>query len=247
MNTQSPFVVRKWAHNVIRRFGFDVRRVSPDPYSSVIAQIISREVDVVIDVGANVGDFGALLRSKGFRGSIFSFEPVLTSFLACSSRASSDPNWHVLRLALGSRNGEDEMRVTSGDAAASSFFKLGSRHLDAAPGITETRIERVPTITLDQWLKSATQASKSFLKIDVQGSELEVLRGSSHALQTSILGLLVEVSVSALYEGAPTHCEILAFLEDFNFRMDSAIAGFADPFTGLLLQYDALAWRKIPG
>src|SRR5215472_6069643 len=60
-----------------------------------------RSIDVVLDVGANKGQFGKQLRGLGYRGRIISFEPLSDAFSALSQTASGDPMWTCHNFALG--------------------------------------------------------------------------------------------------------------------------------------------------
>jgi hypothetical protein len=69
-------------------------------------QIRQMNVTHVIDVGANRGQYGRLLRRLGFQGRIISFEPVHRSFEELSEGARLDGNWEAHRLALGNIDGD---------------------------------------------------------------------------------------------------------------------------------------------
>ena len=62
-------------------------------------------INCVIDVGANVGRYGALLRNGGYRGRIVSFEPAAETFAELEKASDGDPDWQALRMALGARTG----------------------------------------------------------------------------------------------------------------------------------------------
>src|SRR6476659_2537452 len=62
--------------------------------------IANRNIDLVLDVGANVGQFATSLREKGYAGQIESFEPVSSVFQALADTARNDPRWNVHNMAL---------------------------------------------------------------------------------------------------------------------------------------------------
>jgi hypothetical protein len=80
-------------------------------------------VDVVLDVGANEGQFGLLLRELGFKGVIHSFEPIGQAHAKLSAACASDPRWIAHKMALGRAVGPVTMNVSK-ETVFSSFFTL---------------------------------------------------------------------------------------------------------------------------
>jgi FkbM family methyltransferase len=74
--------------------------------------LASRNVDLVIDVGANKGDYGALLRRYGYKGRILSVEPTSGPFGQLVNRINGDPSWRPLNLALGAEPGRAEINIS---------------------------------------------------------------------------------------------------------------------------------------
>ena len=91
-----------------RRFNIDIIRAGNTAIlGEHIKDIVeTHRIDLVLDVGANTGQFGAYLRELGYAGTIHSFEPVEATFQALQRRTSGDANWSCHRMALG-REGED--------------------------------------------------------------------------------------------------------------------------------------------
>ena len=77
-----------------------------------IKKIIERyEIDLVIDVGANNGQFGRLLRETGYEGDILSFEPVGKTFVKLRENCANDNKWRQIKLALGNKRDGNHQRV----------------------------------------------------------------------------------------------------------------------------------------
>src|SRR6516162_3730174 len=68
-------------------------------------------IDLVIDVGANVGQFALALRYIGYRGEILSFEPIPDAYAALARRMRGDERWHGRPIAIGDRVGEDTFNI----------------------------------------------------------------------------------------------------------------------------------------
>src|SRR5271170_3043937 len=78
-----------------------------------VTQVIhAYNIDTIIDVGANVGQFGTWMRKLGFKGDIHSFEPVRHTYDALSKCAANDDRWQAHNVALGSSAGQSEINVT---------------------------------------------------------------------------------------------------------------------------------------
>ena len=180
------------------------------------------EIAHVLDVGANKGQFRDLLRDEvGFQGPIDSFEPVSAFAAALKIRAASDARWTIHPFALGSTAGEVTINVMNSPGLSSILspdigaMRSALPRPDASVASTETvRVQRLDDLPV----ASAESASgrRTFLKLDTQGFDLEVLRGASATLP-SIVALQTELSMLPIYHGMPTHSEVLEFLKSSRF------------------------------
>ena len=76
---------------------------------------------VVLDVGANAGQYGRELRTLGYRGRIVSFEPQPGPFAALEAASTADPAWTAVLLALGAEAGTAQMNVSALDVSSSTL------------------------------------------------------------------------------------------------------------------------------
>jgi FkbM family methyltransferase len=205
--------------------------------------LLSRNVTLVFDVGANVGQYGRELRTLGYRGRIVSFEPVAGVYDQLKKTAARDPNWIVApRAAIGSEEGVICINVSANSVFSSVLpgAKVLGR-MDANSVVV--REEQVPLVTLNslapQYLKTG---DISFLKIDVQGFEYEVLHGAENILN-ALCGVQLEVSLVPLYQGEKPFRFMLDFMESRGFELHSVASVFADETTGREIQLDAIFVR----
>jgi FkbM family methyltransferase len=204
------------------------------------------EIELVLDVGANAGQFRDMLRNTlGYSGEIVSFEPVPHLAEALAKRAAADPNWTVMNIGVGASPGSVPFNVMVGDQF-SSF--LTPRH-DAVPlFVAENRVAEqvlVEISTLELILPPLLQKHAPrgiFLKVDTQGYDLEVLKGAGATLQL-IAGLQFEASVQPIYEGAPHYQEVLQFLEEHGFVLSGIFSNNAGHFP-LLVEFDCQMVRS---
>jgi FkbM family methyltransferase len=161
-------------------------------------------VDVVLDVGANRGQFATELRNTiGFAGRIISFEPEPVTAEALRVAARADPAWDVYELALGDEEGRSELHTFAG-STWNSLHDIDDDQLGAS-GRSIKRTGRVPCDVrrLDQlWPEMLNPKDVVFVKVDTQGHELAVLRGAGSQL-SHVSGLLLEASIQPFYESEP--------------------------------------------
>jgi FkbM family methyltransferase len=204
-------------------------------------------VDCVLDVGANVGEFGQQLRDHGFRGLIHSFEPLPDAYHKLATRTSSDAQWHTHDYALGSADEQATLNVAGNEAgASSSLLPMLPRHEQASPESRYIRAISIQVKRLDTiWSDLVPPTANPFIKIDAQGAEQAVLAGAPRALEQAV-GLQLELSLVALYEGAPSFRSLLDLAESLGMQLVGLEPGFADPASGELLQVDGIFMRPLP-
>jgi len=165
--------------------------------------------DQVLDVGANVGTYTVALSSLvGAQGQVYSFEPVAANFEILESvrRKMNLTNVRLFRAAVGSRSGETRMVVPD----RKDFTGYYQAHI-AKPMDEGGQSERVTVHALDGLRQQGILQHVDFMKCDVEGSELEVLRGSENLIKSLKPALLIEVS-------RETSNEVFRFLQDLNYR-----------------------------
>ena len=180
-----------------------------------LAELFRRtEPECVLDVGANAGQYGTILREHGYRGWIVSFEPVQSAFDRLSELAQRDGRWRVFRLALGAR--AERRRIAVSSLSVFSSFKPFAPYADEQfPGASEVvGSEEVEVGTLNdsgpEFLSGLPQ-SRIFLKLDTQGCDLEVVKGATNLLPR-LVGLQLEAALTPIYEQVPTFPETVQYL-----------------------------------
>jgi len=175
--------------------------------------IENREIDLVIDVGANVGQFGESLRTNGYKGKIVSFEPIEAAFKILSQKAAKDRNWEVHHCGLGATKGEAAIHVSELTVFSSilDLTKIASLH---DKRIAVQRTEMIKIEALDD--VTASLQGKILLKIDTQGYEKQVIEGGRQLI-TRVKGILMELPVIHVYEGEWQFHEAAKFMADAGF------------------------------
>lgn len=200
-------------------------------------------IDLVFDVGANMGQFAQQIRGAGFKGHIVSFEPLSDAHAKLAHAASRDALWTVhQRSAIGDRNGDIEINI-AGNSVSSSILPMAAAHANAAPVSAYVGRERVPLTTIDSVIgEYFSFGRRPFLKIDTQGYEWQVLSGAANTLPL-IHGVLCELSLVELYEGQLLWREMIDRLEQRGFTLWGLQPSFMDQH-GRNLQTDAIFFRE---
>lgn len=229
-----------------RRAGFDISRWPAESSERVIhTALVSGGPDVILDVGANRGAYALGCRAFGYTGDIISFEPLAQAYRLLSEASRHDARWQAVRAALGSSTGSATLHVAANEGASSSILPMLDTHRVAAPDARFVREERVQVITLDDWVATYGRGWQNIaLKLDVQGFEPEVLRGSVVTLPR-IRTIRIEVNTTHLYEGDWLWTEAAEWMHDRGFRLCGVAPGFVDSETGRMLQFDAVFARDL--
>jgi FkbM family methyltransferase len=219
----------------LRGMGYEIARFATS-FATLQAELLAGS-RLVVDVGANTGQYAKFVRSLGYAGPVVSFEPQVAAYEILRRRTASDQSWTARRVALGASTGEATLQI-SRNSVSSSLLEIREEHVRAAPESVTVGTEQVPLSTLDIQLAD-DPTDDLWLKLDVQGAELAVLEGGSGTLcRTRVVQS--ELSLSPLYEGQTDHLMLSGFLRDRGFRMVHVQPGFQDPGSHLLLQMDAL-------
>ncbi len=175
-----------------RRYLESLARNEPD--LAVVKHLVSA-ADCVLDIGANVGTYTlALARMVGPQGCVLSFEPIAETFAILSSNVSGYhlDNVKLVEVALSSSDGPVAMEIPNWSNGGKNYYQ--SRIV--APDATSGSAHRVVAESrrLDTFFADLQQKRITFVKIDVEGHELEVLRGGEKVLRQHQPAMLLEAS-----------------------------------------------------
>src|SRR5687767_4528 len=137
------------------------------------ALLKKRNISLVLDVGANRGQFAQSLRRQlGYKGRIVSFEPLQDAFSALQAAASGDELWSCRNIALGDKAGTSTINI-SANSYSSSLLAVSDRSVQIEPAIAYVGTQEISVFRLDDVLGDyARPEDRIYLKVDTQGYEM---------------------------------------------------------------------------
>jgi len=238
---------RRLLRGVLRRCGYDLVgfTAASHPIARLRALFRHLGIDLVLDVGANAGQYARFLRQDvGYRGRIESFEPQPDVYPRLVAASRGDGLWRTHPFALGAAEGELPFNVAP-NRVASSFLPATALLRGQLPEACGSHRISVPVRTLDGVLPTLSGPSdRIWLKIDTQGYERQVLIGGERAL-AGIVGGQLEVALRASYQGAAELPELLPLLAAVGLLPVGVEAGYGNPRTGEVYEAELFFARPL--
>jgi FkbM family methyltransferase len=248
-NDQEGAIFRMKATHLLRqilwRFGYDICRFNQTSHPLARRKhfLENYNIDTVLDIGANSGQFASELRQDlGYSGRIISFEPLREAFKSLKAHASNDPRWETFNFAIGDVEEKREINI-AGNSLSSSLLDILPSHLTAAPESKYVGKEAIEVRTLDSIFGQVCENAKHiYMKIDTQGFEGRVLKGAAMSLPR-IDTIQIEMSLIPLYGTELLFDEMCVLMREKGYTLVAIENGFSAPNTAQLLQIDGIFRR----
>jgi FkbM family methyltransferase len=237
-------LTKTWIRRLTRSAGWDIVKWNPVPPSVAARKRLldSFGINVVLDVGANAGQFAAALRDPlGYRGRILSFEPLPAAFTDLKCLAERDATWEAYNLGIGAADGALTLNVSK-NRVSSSFLRIRESSTAVEPQSAFESECVVKVRTLDSLLPELGvpgKGSRIMLKLDTQGFESRIIAGARDSLRHMSL-IQMELSLVRLYDEEVMFLDMCNLMRSLGFDLIALDPGFADVATGRLLQVDGL-------
>ncbi len=218
-----------------RAVGLDIRRTRPPETQRWLGTL---GIQTVLDIGANRGQYYGQIRSLLPDATVHSFEPLADCFAELERAGASDPLFHAHPYGLGAGGGTRSMNRSS-FAQSSSLLPMASAHKDAFPHSRGETVVEVEVRRLDDVAQDLAIRTPLLVKIDVQGSEAEVIEGGEATLASAGV-LIVETSYRVLYTGQPLFADVHDRLIGMGFVFQGNLGQLLDPRDGAILQGDSI-------
>lgn len=243
--------MKRLIQQLFRVFGFEVRRVpvcatqvSGRERGSIEGSLrqIRRAGFVpatVIDVGAAVGSFTRTCSATFPEAHYLLIEP-LEEYVPSLTKVAKDIHRATYELAVAAAHETAVTLNVHHDLVGSSLY----REVEEGTGVNGVP-RKVRSVTLDRLVEERQAGPPYFIKIDVQGAELDVLAGAGTVLENTDL-VLLEVSLFQFFEGGPIFCDVLEFMKSKGFVPYDILGQQYRPLDGALSQVD-IAFVKETG
>jgi FkbM family methyltransferase len=230
---------------ILWRFGYDISKFAHTSHPLARRQRLLQhyQIDTVLDIGANSGQFARELREDiGYTQHILSFEPLSQVFKSLEKNAKDDQAWDVFNYAIGDAEEKREINIAE-NSLSSSLLNILPSHLESAPDSRYIGKEVIEIRTLDAVFDGLCKSAKNiYMKIDAQGFEDRVLKGAENSL-ARINTVQVEMSLVPLYDGELLFTEMCMLMRAKGYTLVAIEDGFSDPASGQLLQIDGIFHR----
>ncbi len=216
-------MLRNMIGRVAGRVGFEMIakwRVPNLSYTNRLLTLFEHfGITSVIDIGANAGQFRDQLRSEiGFDGPIYSFEPDPVLAAALTRRARADSEWTVFPFALGAVAGTTTFNIMH-NSVYNSFYAPNAKQLaHHVNGNAVAETKDVEVRTLDGMAKMFPDLAHTYLKVDTQGFDLEVLKGGQ-GVARQVPALQTEVSLKRIYLNGPSMEDSIKSFSEYGFSI----------------------------
>ena len=176
------------------------------------------EAVIYVDGGAHDGRMIRKFRDHYARLQAYGFEPN-ADLLPALERAFDGADGRAVPAALGPETGRTSIHINASPMTSSLLprSERGALYFDAETRLRETR--SVPVTTLDGFIRSEGLARIDILKLDLQGYELEALRGATVALRCGVSCVFIEVNFVPLYEGSALFSDVDLFMRERGYRL----------------------------
>jgi FkbM family methyltransferase len=224
---------------IIKSYAARLSSDSADAHKKLMLLVAELGIETIIDIGANVGQFGIDIRNAGFKGQIISYEPIGSIFEDLKKTSEKFPPWKVFKEGLGEAGSYEKINISGNDGLSSSFLEMKDVHLKNFPNSKFVGSEFVKITTLDDEInRMDIDPTKVLLKIDAQGFEAYVLKGAQKNLAKIPLSY-IELSLYPLYENEKPFLVILNFLDTRGHQLVEIFRGVR-ALNGDLLQVDII-------
>lgn len=234
--------MKNTVNRILRYFDLRISRHSNSTQGRRQQLLDDLQITLMIDAGANEGQYAQEVRKGGYRGRMLSIEPLDDAFEKLQRKSTADNAWRCINVGVGAVN-ESRMMNVSGNVQSSSMLGMLETQALASPKSVYVATQEVEVRRLDSILDPAELAGENvWLKADVQGLERKVVEGARRILHR-VKAIELELSLVQLYEDQPIMCEDIAYLSRIGYKLVWLKRGYRDTRDGHLLQTDGIFLR----
>lgn len=206
-----------------------------------------RDFTTVLDIGANVGDISLLMLYYFPKATVYSFEPCSGTYdllVQNIAKAGYSNRWRSFRLGFFDLEKEATLNITSFQGA-NSMLDITEEFQKLHPHIEKVKTEQIPLVRLDDFVTRHDIGHIDLIKIDVEGVELQILKGGAKTFATKVDIVVMEMSFLRNPRESGEYIRLFQAMHDFGFApaeiYDVAHAEGAE--TWKLAQFDCVFKR----
>jgi FkbM family methyltransferase len=193
-----------WLHKL------DTLPVGADLFFDIREKIRYPSLNVLFDIGANVGQTRYWFRYYVPQAKIYCFEPVKSTFEQLVQNSSSDSNCVLENLALGDKREDKSIRLFEG-----SMSVLNSLNVDLMNTSAGAKVEYIKVETLDQYCQASNVSKIDLLKIDTEGYDINVLNGAKQMMEKGSISMIYcETGFQLSNQRNTSFTELTRYLEE---------------------------------
>lgn len=176
------------------------------------------ELDYIIDVGANSGQFSKVVGYFYPKATIDAFEPLPNLYSKIQKTFENKKNIRTYNVALGNENGT-VMFNKNNYGHISSILEISNtnKHYPKQKNDLKQIVVEIKTLDSLDLIKNKTRGT-ALLKLDVQGYELEVLKGATETIN-NIDYIVIEANLEELYYNQPSFTKMNSYLNKSEFEL----------------------------
>lgn len=194
--------------------------VQPErPGIGPILRGMDRDIKVVFDIGANVGDVSLYMLHYFSHAIVFGFEPCSATYerlLSNVKKAGYLDRFKPFQLGFFDEEIEGTLQVASAHGA-NSLVASGDEYRIMNPHVTTVATEQIPLMRLDDFVARQAIRHIDLVKIDVEGVEQQVLRGGAETFAHKVETVVMEISFVRRPRGDGEYIRLFQLLHDYGF------------------------------
>ena len=199
-------------------------------------------IGLILDIGANHGQYVDSIRKMGYTNKFICFEPVKDAFNDLHFKFESDDKVKAHNCAVGDKNKKITINVSKCDMC-SSILDIAKITTDVVADAKYIGAEECNERTLDSFYDEFREQGNLSLKIDTQGFESQVLLGAPKTLKLAKI-VFIEMSLVELYKKQVLFSEVVCMLENSGFELFAITPDFLEDSTGRMLAVNGLFVKK---
>lgn len=192
-----------------------------DAYKTQQKILSHTDVKTIFDIGANKGFVTRIYRDLFPHASIYCFEPFAVPFEILRKKFEGCDPVKPFPIAISDKNGEKDLYLYTNDVTNSLYPTVPNveKYVDPAV-IGNVGKAKVPTETIDDFCRRHAINKIDILKMDIQGGELDALKGSLEMLSKQLISLVyTETWFVNVYHHQPLFHQLYQFLDDHGYEL----------------------------